>query len=222
MIGSPISRWPVRRVTSVKESRRLPSSGIPRFSTGQAASAGCGSRECESLGALSPVGGHGLPVETGTGGRTKWNRTRRSLPKPHWVDAACVGASTPEHLLLAGVVPLQIRAQGRHSRQMCRTTGIGFPIRRPKPPAWWVGSARGTWCGPCASHQYEDGHLRRAHRDPRQWLLRPQDGTWQSRGDPLPLLSAAPSRRWLFLSDSPKKRGASSPGLKPGSPRQYL
>jgi 5-methylcytosine-specific restriction endonuclease McrA len=33
----------------------------------------------------------GLPLETGTGGRTKWNRTRRGLPKTHWTDAVCVG-----------------------------------------------------------------------------------------------------------------------------------
>ena len=33
----------------------------------------------------------GLPVEVGTGGRTKWNRTTHQLPKTHWLDAACVG-----------------------------------------------------------------------------------------------------------------------------------
>ena len=38
----------------------------------------------------------GLPVECGSGGRTKFNRTTRGLPKTHWLDAACVGASTPE------------------------------------------------------------------------------------------------------------------------------
>lgn len=31
----------------------------------------------------------GLPVETGSGGLTKWNRSNRGLPKEHWVDAAC-------------------------------------------------------------------------------------------------------------------------------------
>ncbi|WP_307720806.1 RNA-guided endonuclease IscB [Pseudoduganella lutea] len=33
----------------------------------------------------------GLPVETGTGGRTKWNRTRFGIVKTHALDAACVG-----------------------------------------------------------------------------------------------------------------------------------
>jgi hypothetical protein len=74
----------------------------------------------------------GLPVEIGTGGRTKWNRAQRGLPKAHWVDAACVGASTPPVLRLAGVAPLAITATGRHSRQMCRTNAFGFPDKAPK------------------------------------------------------------------------------------------
>ena len=78
----------------------------------------------------------GLPLETGTGGRTKWNRTTRELPKTHWTDAACVGASTPQLLKTAGVVPLLIAAMGRHSRQMCRTNAAAFPTRVPRRPAW--------------------------------------------------------------------------------------
>jgi 5-methylcytosine-specific restriction endonuclease McrA len=69
----------------------------------------------------------GLPVEVGTGGRTKWNCTVLGLPKAHWLDAACVGASTPSVLRVAGVVPLQISATGRESRQMCRMDRFGFP-----------------------------------------------------------------------------------------------
>jgi len=74
----------------------------------------------------------GLPVEVGTGGRTKWNRTQRGLPKAHWVDAACVGVSTPEQVHTAGAQPLLITAMGRHSRQMCRTNAFGFPAKAPK------------------------------------------------------------------------------------------
>jgi hypothetical protein len=74
----------------------------------------------------------GLPLETGTGGRTKWNRTRRGLPKTHWLDAACVGESTPKLLKTAGVIPLLITAMGRHSRQMCRTNAFSFPDKAPK------------------------------------------------------------------------------------------
>jgi len=74
----------------------------------------------------------GLPVETGTGGRTKWNRTMRQLPKTHWLDAACVGASTPEGLQVQGVVPLVVTATGWQSRQMCRMDKHGFPRTRAK------------------------------------------------------------------------------------------
>ncbi len=69
----------------------------------------------------------GLPVETGTGGRTKYNRTRLGLPKSHWGDAACVGASTPETLQVTGIRPLGIRAMGHGTRQMCRVGAHGFP-----------------------------------------------------------------------------------------------
>jgi 5-methylcytosine-specific restriction endonuclease McrA len=74
----------------------------------------------------------GLPLETGSGGRTKWNRHERGLPKTHWLDAACTGASTPAVLCVQGVVPLLIQAQGRHSRQMRRTNAAGFPDKAPK------------------------------------------------------------------------------------------
>jgi 5-methylcytosine-specific restriction endonuclease McrA len=78
------------------------------------------------------LAGLGLPLESGTGGRTKWNRIRRDLPKTHWLDAACVGASTPPRLQVKGLVPLAITAMGRHSRQMCRTNAFGFPDKAPK------------------------------------------------------------------------------------------
>ena len=74
----------------------------------------------------------GLPVEVGTGGRTQWNRTTRQLPKTHWIDAACVGASTPEQLGVQGVIPLLITATGRQSRQMCLMTRPGFPRTKAK------------------------------------------------------------------------------------------
>jgi 5-methylcytosine-specific restriction endonuclease McrA len=74
----------------------------------------------------------GVSLETGSGGRTQWNRVRRGLPKTHWMDAACIGASTPEHLRVRGILPLAITATGRHARQMCRTNGRGFPDKAPK------------------------------------------------------------------------------------------
>lgn len=69
------------------------------------------------------------PVEVGTGGRTKYNRTIRGLNKTHYWDAACVGASTPEQLITTGIKPLLIAAKGHGTRQQCRTDKFGFPAR---------------------------------------------------------------------------------------------
>ena len=74
----------------------------------------------------------GLPVETGSGGRTKWNRVSRALPKTHWLDAAVVGASTPTVLHVRRVVPLLITAEGRQRRQMVLMDKRGFPRTRAK------------------------------------------------------------------------------------------
>ena len=73
----------------------------------------------------------GLPVEAGTGGRTKWNRTRLGIAKSHWGDAACVGASTPETLAVLPSQPLTITALGRGRRQVVRTDAHGFPRGGP-------------------------------------------------------------------------------------------
>jgi 5-methylcytosine-specific restriction endonuclease McrA len=77
----------------------------------------------------------GLPIETSTGGRTKWNRKQRGLPKTHWLDAVCIGPSTPEQVNWQQVIPLLIRAQGRQCRQMCNVDELGFPRSRPKGPS---------------------------------------------------------------------------------------
>jgi HNH endonuclease len=71
--------------------------------------------------------GFGLPVETGSGGLTKYNRTIRDLPKAHWIDAACVGRSTPEQVVVDWMSPLEIKATGHNTRQMCRMNKYGFP-----------------------------------------------------------------------------------------------
>ena len=68
----------------------------------------------------------GLPVECGSGGGTKCNRMTRALPKAHWLDAACVGKSTPQVLKVHGIVPWRITATGHGGRQMCRMDRFGF------------------------------------------------------------------------------------------------
>lgn len=71
----------------------------------------------------------GLPIEVGSGGHTKYNRCQQQLPKTHWLDAACVGASTPLKLQIVGVRPLLILATGHGHRRRCDTNRYGFPIR---------------------------------------------------------------------------------------------
>ena len=74
----------------------------------------------------------GLDFETGSGGLTKYNRTQQNLPKTHWLDAACVGKSTPSDLNIEVIKPLIIMAMGRGSRQMVRVDKYGFPRTSPK------------------------------------------------------------------------------------------
>jgi 5-methylcytosine-specific restriction endonuclease McrA len=69
----------------------------------------------------------GLPVETGSGGLTKFNRTKLELPKTHYFDAACVGLSTSNKLVIKGMKPLIIKATGHGNRQMAVTDKFGFP-----------------------------------------------------------------------------------------------
>ena len=85
----------------------------------------------------------GLPVETASGGRTKWNRKQYGMPKTHWLDAVCVGQSMPERVLWQQVIPLLITAKGRQSRRMCRVDGRGFPRSRPKGPSKVAGFQTG-------------------------------------------------------------------------------
>ncbi|MEG4235226.1 RNA-guided endonuclease IscB [Microcoleus sp. Pol11C3] len=69
----------------------------------------------------------GLPVSTGSGGLTKFNRIQLNLTKTHWLDAACVGKV--ESLKILTNKPLSIKATGHGTRQMCRTDKFGFPSR---------------------------------------------------------------------------------------------
>ncbi|MDA8344880.1 MAG: hypothetical protein M0Z66_05280 [Thermaerobacter sp.] len=71
----------------------------------------------------------GVPIEAGSGGPTKFNRTRLGLPKEHWLDASCVGTSTPDGLRIEGGPILRVKATGHGKRQRCGTDKYGFPIR---------------------------------------------------------------------------------------------
>jgi 5-methylcytosine-specific restriction endonuclease McrA len=68
-----------------------------------------------------------LPVITGSGGQTKYNRIRLNLAKRHYLDAACVGEIDTLQVLTKQ--PLLIKCQGHGTRQMCGTDKFGFPTR---------------------------------------------------------------------------------------------
>lgn len=70
----------------------------------------------------------GFPVEVGTGGRTKFNRTRLGLPKGHCFDACCVGESTPEDLRAGFRRVLVVKARGHGRRRRANVDRFGFPV----------------------------------------------------------------------------------------------
>jgi 5-methylcytosine-specific restriction endonuclease McrA len=75
----------------------------------------------------------GLPVRTGTGGQTKFNRVRFKFPKTHWIDAACVGVVNSLKLLTHRI--LKVKATGFGGRQRCQTDKFGYPQKhRPLRP----------------------------------------------------------------------------------------
>lgn len=67
----------------------------------------------------------GYPVELASGGRTKFNRRRFSIPKSHALDAACVGAT--ESLRNWNLPTLVIKCTGRGGYQRTRLNKYGFP-----------------------------------------------------------------------------------------------
>ena len=82
-------------------------------------------------------------VEIGSGGRTKFNPKTRGIEKQHWTDAACVGESTPEKLLLNGVKPLLVKTKGHGRRQRCGTDKFGFPVRHAPSQKSFMGFQTG-------------------------------------------------------------------------------
>lgn len=76
--------------------------------------------------------GLGLPMEVGSGGLTKFNRLTQGLPKEHWLDAACVGTSTPQTLHIETSTALHITARGHGRRQMQHHDKYGFPVGKPR------------------------------------------------------------------------------------------
>lgn len=70
------------------------------------------------------------PTDFGTGGRTKFNRTRQHYAKDHWIDAACVGESGEQVAIRPGMKPLILTRIGRGKHQVVRTDAYGFPCAK--------------------------------------------------------------------------------------------
>lgn len=66
-----------------------------------------------------------LPITTGTGGQTKYNRAVQKVSKTHWHDAALVGETPPLQFLTNN--PMLITAKGHGVRQRVVTDKYGFP-----------------------------------------------------------------------------------------------
>ncbi len=70
----------------------------------------------------------GLPTATGSGGRTKWNRTRFGLPKSHTLDAICAGITESVAAYPASVLTARVTGRGSYART--RSDAYGFPRLR--------------------------------------------------------------------------------------------
>lgn len=87
----------------------------------------------------------GLPVEGGSGGRTKQQRIALGFPKEHYYDALCVGESTPKRFTALAAYVQIWAATGRGNRQRCRTDRYGFPIRHLSGKKSHFGFHTGDW-----------------------------------------------------------------------------
>ena len=67
----------------------------------------------------------GLPVETGTGGQTKYNRIRLGIPKNHVFDALCVGKVETASIDAESLLHVKCSGRGRYSRTL--PDAYGFP-----------------------------------------------------------------------------------------------
>ncbi|HGY4415579.1 TPA: RNA-guided endonuclease IscB [Citrobacter freundii] len=74
---------------------------------------------------LNALKATGLPVRTGSGGLTKFNRSRLVIPKTHALDAACVGEV--DFVEQWQKPTLEIKVNGRGSYQRTRLNRFGFP-----------------------------------------------------------------------------------------------
>ena len=74
---------------------------------------------------FNAINATGLPVTTGSGGLTKYNRARFGIPKSHALDAACVGQMDIIQNWQKPVLSIKATGRGRYQRTLL--TKYGFP-----------------------------------------------------------------------------------------------
>lgn len=73
-----------------------------------------------------------VPVLTGTGAETKYNRVSQGYEKEHYIDALCVGSTGAKVYIPSTLKPLLIKKERRNNRQMCLMDKYGFPRGKAK------------------------------------------------------------------------------------------
>ncbi len=83
----------------------------------------------------------GLPIETGSGGRTKYNRSRMDIPKTHALDAACVGAVDQVQSWNRPVLAIKATGRGAYCRTLAFKNGFprGYLIRHKRVRGFQTG-----------------------------------------------------------------------------------
>jgi hypothetical protein len=117
----------------------------------------------------------GLLVETGTGGRTKYNGSKLGLPKTHWLDAACVGVV--ERLRILVTTALLIAARGWGTRQMCTTKNLRINGKAKPTRRVWIAKPGRDEKRPLGIPVMED----RAKQKLVELVLDPE---WEARFEP--------------------------------------
>jgi hypothetical protein len=83
----------------------------------------------------------GLPIETGSGGRTKYNRSRLDIPKTHALDAAWVGQVVQVQGWNRPVLAIKATGRGAYCRTRAFDNGLprGYLIRQKRVHGFQTG-----------------------------------------------------------------------------------
>ena len=83
----------------------------------------------------------GLPISTGSGGRTKFNRVRLGVPKTHALDALCVGQVDAVHGTDQPTLTIKSMGRGQYARTKLNRYGFprGFCMRQKRVHGFQTG-----------------------------------------------------------------------------------